>query len=210
VLKASYVLAIALAIAALVPVSLSFSPLGQEIGGKQEYGVFDNAESSIVDTRGDAVAVYQQSGTGAIPPVRDYHDILGASVSKRGEAFFFTIDLAGNPNSNQEYETIYRWHVVTVTPAANSDQRHTIMFPNFAPRSANSTVEGWYFAVFDNTANTYVVRPVQIANMPDDRVEFSVEASNIGDPDRFVYWVDASVRLNATLGEPDYLMDYAP
>ncbi len=209
-LKASYVLAIAVAVAAIVPVSLAFTPLGLEIGGSQEYGVYDNAESRIVDARGDAVAVYQQSRTGAVPQVRDYHDILGASVSKRGEAFFLTIDLAGNPNSNQEYETIYRWHVVSASPTTNSDQRYTIMFPNFSPDSANSAIEGWYFAVFDNTANTYVVRPIQIADMPDDRIEFSVEASNIGDPDRFVYWVDASVRLNATLGEPDYLMDYAP
>ena len=206
-LKASYVLAIAVAVAAIVPVLLAFTPLGPEIGGSQEYGVYNNAESRIVDARGDAVAVYQQNGTDAIPQVRDYHDILGASVSKRGESFFLTIDLAGNPNANREYETIYRWHIVPVT---NSDQRYTIMFPNFVPRSANSTFEGWYFAVFDNTANTYIVRLTPIADMPDDRIEFSVEDSYIGDPDRFVYWVDVSVRLNATLGEPDYLMDYAP
>jgi hypothetical protein len=210
VLKASYVLAIAVAVATIVPISLAFTPLGPEIGGSQEYGIYNNAKSRIVDARGDAVAVYQQNGTDAIPQVRDYHDILGASVGKRGEAFFLTIDLAGNPNSNQEYETIYRWHVVTISPVTNRDQLYTIMFPNFAAGSANSTIEGWYFAVFDNTANTYVVRPVQITDMPDDRIEFPVEDSYIGDPDRFVYWVDVSVRLNATLGEPDYLMDYAP
>lgn len=209
-LKASYVLAIAVATATIVPISLAFTPFGQEIVGSQEYGVYNNAESRIVDARGDAVAVYQQNGTDAIPHVRDYHDILGASVSKRGEAFFLTIDLAGNPNSNQEYETIYRWHVVTISPVTNSNQLYTIMFPNFAAGSANSTIEGWHFAVFDNTANTYVVRPVQITDMPDNRIEFPVETSYIGDPDRFVYWVDVSVRLNATLGEPDYLMDYAP
>lgn len=209
-LKASYVLAIAVAVATIVPISLAFTPLGPEIGGSQEYGVYNNAESRILDARGDAVAVYQQNGTDAIPQVRDYHDILGASVSKRGEAFFLTIDLAGNPNSNQEYETIYRWHVVTTSPVTKSDQRYTIMFPNFAPGSTNSTIEGWYFAVFDNTANTYVARPAQITGMPDDRIEFTVDDSYIGDPEMFVYWVDVSVRLNATLGEPDYLMDYAP
>lgn len=210
VLKASYVLTIAVAVAAIVPVSLAFTPLGPEIGGSQEYGVYNNAESRIVDARGDAVAVFQKNGTDAIPQVRDYHDILGASVSMRDEAFFLTIDLAGNPNSNQEYETIYRWHVVTTSQSTKGDQRYTIMFPNFAPGSTNSTIEGWYFAVFDNTATTYITRPVQITDMPQDRIEFSVNDAYIGNPDKFIYWVDVSVRLNATLGEPDYLMDYAP
>jgi hypothetical protein len=208
VLKASHVLAIAVAIAAIVPAYLALTPLGQELSGRQEYGVYNNADSSVTDPRGDAVAVYQQSGAGEVPQVRDYHDILGASVSRQGESFLLTIGLAGDPNSNQEYETIYRWHVVRADPAA-SDHKYTVMFPHFAP-ATNSTVQGWYYAVFDNTANTYVIRPVSISGMPDDRIEFSIDAASIGDPGSFIYWVDASVRLNATLGEPDYLMDYAP
>ncbi|HKZ62783.1 MAG TPA: hypothetical protein VJZ68_10310 [Nitrososphaera sp.] len=209
-LKALYVLTIAVALATLVPVSLAFTPLGPEIGGSPELGVYDNAQSNIMDARGDAVAVYQKNGTEAIPQVRDYHDILGASVIKRGEAFFFTIDLAGNPNSNQEYETIYRWHVITTSQITNREQLYTIMFPNFAPGSSNSTTQGWYFAVFDNTANTFTVSPTKITDMPEDRIQFSVQGLFIGNPAKFAYWVDVLVRLNATLGEPDYLMDYAP
>jgi len=207
VLKASYVLAIAIAAATIVPVSLAFTPFGQ-IGGRQVLGVYDNAESRIVDARGDAKAVYQKNGTVAIPEVKDYHDVLGASVSKRGGAFLFKIDLAGDPNRNQEYETIYRWHLIT-SQIANSDRQYTIMFPHFAADN-NSTAKGWYFAVFDNTNNTFIERPIIIKDMPEDRIEYSVEDFYLGNPSKFAYWVDVLVRLNNTLGEPDYLMDFAP
>lgn len=209
VLKASYVLVIAVAIATLVPVSLAFTPLGQ-LGGRQVLGVYDNSESSIVDAMGDAEAVYQKNGTVSIPEVKDHHDIIGASVAKRGEAFLFTIDLAGDPNLNKEYETIYRWHIITAQIAnSESERQYTLMFPNFVSGS-NSRAEGWYFAVFDNTNNIFIKQPISIMDMPKDRIEYSVEDSYIGKPAKFAYWVDVSVRLNNTLGEPDYLMDYAP
>lgn len=210
-LKAPYVLALAVAVATLVPVSIAFTPYGPAIEiGEQDVGVYDNADSRIEDARGDAEAVYQQFGTETAPPVRDYHDIVSASVARRGEVFFFTISLAGNPNSNENYETLYRWHIITTSPITNRDQQYTILFPNFSPGSSNSTNEGWYFAVYDETVDTFIVRPVKIEDMPDDRVEFPVEDFYIGAPAKFVYWVDVSVRLNATFGEPDYLMDYAP
>ncbi len=210
VLKASYVLAAAVAVATLVPITLALARIGPEIeiGGQQTLGVYDNAESRIEDARGDAEAVYQQIGTEEIPEVKDYHDILGASVVKRDEAFFFTIDLAGNPNNNTDFETLYRWHIITTSPITNREQQYTIMFPNFA--WGNSTTDGWYFAVYDETVNTFIVRPTRITEMPEDRVEFPVEDFYIGAPTRFIYWVDVSVRLNGTLGQPDYLMDYAP
>jgi hypothetical protein len=207
VLKASYVLAIAIAVATLVPISLMFTPLGQ-IGERQGLGVYNERESRITDARGDAVAVYQKNGTVAIPEVKDYHDLLGASVERRGDAFHFIIDLAGDPNRNQEYETIYRWHIIT-GQMENSEKRYTLMFPNFAFGN-NSTAEGWYFAVFDNTDDIFVKRPISIMDMPENRIEYTVEDSYIGNATKFLYWVDVSVRLNNTLGEPDYLMDFAP
>jgi hypothetical protein len=211
VIKAQYVLALAVAVATLVPVSLAFTPFGPEIEiGEQDVGVYDNAYSRIEDARGDAEAVYQQLGADTAPPVRDYHDILGASVVKRGEAFFFTIDLAGNPNSNENYETLYRWHIVTTSPITGRDQQYTILFPHFSQNST-STTEGWYFAVYDDTADTFIRTQIRIEDMPEDRVEFPVEDFYIGAPTKFVYWVDVSMRLNATDDrEPDYLMDYAP
>jgi hypothetical protein len=208
VLKASYVLAAAVAVAALVPISLAITGIRPQMG--QSIGTYDNAESRIEDAKGDVEAVYQnaRTETETIPQVRDYHDILGASVVKRGEAFFLTINLAGNPNNNENYETLYRWHIITTSPITNREQQYTIMFPNFA--RGNSTTDGWYFAVYDETVDTFIKRPTRISDMPEDRVEFPVEDFYIGAPTKFVYWVDVSVRLNATLGEPDYLLDYAP
>jgi hypothetical protein len=211
VLKAPFVLALAVAVATLVPVSIAFTPYGPEIGEQQDVGVYNNADSRIEDPRGDAEAIYQQFQPDSAPPVRDYHDIVGASVAKRGEAFFLAINLAGNPNSNENYETIYRWHIVTTSPITGRDQQYTIIFPHFSSSGAsNSTNEGWYFAVYDETVDTFIRSPVKIQDMPEDRVEFPLEDFYIGAPTDFVYWVDVSVRLNATFGEPDYLMDYAP
>ena len=208
-LKAPYVLAVAVAVATIVPVSLAFSPFAPPaIDGGPKIGVYDNAESTIEDARGDAEAVFQQNGTDAIPQVRDYHDILGARVVKQGEAFLFTIDLAGNPNNNQELETIYRWHIITTSPVTNREQQYTLMFPHFV--TGNSTTEGWHFGVYDETVNTWILRLTRIGDMPDNRVEFPVEDLYIGNPTKFSYWIDVSVRLNATFGEPNYLMDYAP
>ena len=211
-LKASSVLVIAVAVATLVPVSIGLSGLGPEIriGARQTVGIYNNnADNRIEDVRDDATPVYQQIGTEVIPEVRDYHDILAASVQKRGEAFFFTIELAGNPNDNDKYETQYRWHIITTSPITNREQQYVIRFQNFAP-SSNSTLEGWYFSVFDRTVGRFIVSPTSIPDMPEDRVEFPIEDIYIGNPSSFSYWVTVSMRVNATFGQPDYIMDYAP
>ena len=211
-LKASSVLVIAVAVATLVPVSIGLSGLGPEIriGARQTVGIYNNnADSRIEDVRDDATPVYQQIGTEVIPEVRDYHDILAASVQKRGEAFFFTIELAGNPNDNDKYETQYRWHIITTSPITNREQQYVIRFQNFAP-SSNSTLEGWYFSVFDRTVGRFIVSPTSIPDMPEDRVEFPIEDLYIGNPSSFSYWVTVSMRVNGTFGQPDYILDYAP
>ena len=186
--------------------------LGPEIriGARQSVGVYNNnADSRIQDVKGDVTPVYQQNGTEIVPEVRDYHDILGASVQKRGEAFFFTIELAGNPNDNNRYETQYRWHIITTSPITNREQQYVIRFQNFAP-SNNSTLQGWYFSVFDRTVGRFIISPTSIPDMPDNRIEFPIEDLYIGNPSSFSYWVDATVRVNGTFGQPDYIMDYAP
>jgi hypothetical protein len=213
VLKASSVLVIAVAVATLVPVSIGLSGLGPEIriGARQSVGIYNNnADSRIEDANGDVTPVYQQIGTEVIPEVRDYHDILGASVQKRGEAFFFTIELAGNPNANDTYETQYRWHIITTSPITNREQQYVIRFQNFASSGNNSTLEGWYFSVFDRTVGRFIILPTSIPDMPENRVEFPIEDLYIGNPSSFSYWVDVSVRINGTFGQPDYIMDYAP
>lgn len=211
-LKASLVLVIAVVIATLVPISIGFSGLGPEIriGARQSVGVYNNnADSRIEDVKGDVTPVYQQNGTEVVPEVMDHHDILGASVQKRGEAFFFTIELAGNPNDNDRYETQYRWHIITTSPITNREQQYIIRFQNFASND-NSTLQGWYFSVFDRTVGRFIISPTSIPDMPDNRIEFPIEDLYIGNPSSFSYWVDASVRVNGTFGQPDYIMDYAP
>ena len=211
-LKASFVLVIAVVIATLVPISIGFSGLGPEIriGARQSVGVYNNnADSRIEDVKGDVTPVYQQNGTEVVPEVMDHHDILGASVQKRGEAFFFTIELAGNPNDNDRYETQYRWHIITTSPITNREQQYIIRFQNFASND-NSTLQGWYFSVFDRTVGRFIISPTSIPGMPDNRIEFPIEDLYIGNPSSFSYWVDASVRVNGTFGQPDYIMDYAP
>jgi hypothetical protein len=205
VLKAPYVLALAVAVATLVPVSLAFTRLGPEIGGKQDFGVYNNADSRIEDAREDVNPVYQLNGTETIPEVRDYHDILSAGVKKQGDAFLFSIELAGNPNENENHETLYRWNIVT-----DDGQHYRILLPHFAAGN-NSTERGWYFVVFNVTSNSYIVPMAKISDMPENRVEYPVKDFFIGSPSSFGYWVDVYVRTNNTLeGPPDYLMDYAP
>lgn len=201
-LKASSVLAIAVAVATLVPVSLALAGLGPEA---ERLGFYNGADSRIGDARGDVQPVYQQDGSVTSPQVSDYHDIVGASVKKQGEAFLFTIEIAGNPNENENHETLYLWNMVT-----DREHHYRILLPHFA--TGNGTTErGWYFAVFNMTADAYVVPMTKISDMPEDRVEFSVADFFIGNPPSFRYWVDVYVRTSNTLvGPPDYLMDYAP
>ncbi len=211
--KASSVLVIAVVVATLIPISIGLSGLGPEIkiGGRQTVGIYNNADSSIEDAQGDVTPVYQQAGTEVIPDVRDYHDILGASVQKRGEVFFFTVKLVGNPNDNDMYETQYRWHIITTSPITNREQQYIIRFQNSAFSGGNSTsMQGWYFSVFDRTVGRFIIPPTSIPDMPEDRVEFPIEDFYIGSPSSFSYWVDVSVRVDATFGQPNYIMDYAP
>lgn len=208
-LKAPVVLAFAVAAATLIPLSIAFTPYGPKIEAFQKplTGVYNNAYSEIKDPRGDVEPANLARG---------YLDILGASVEKHslspdaGDAFFLTINLAGNPNTSEGYETLYRWHIITTSQTTGRDQQYTILFPHFSG-SSNSTNKGWYFVVYDETVDATIKGPVRISNMPNDRIEFPVEDFYIVAPTKFVYWVDVSVRLNATdVGEPDYMVDYAP
>jgi hypothetical protein len=117
--------------------------------------------------------------------------------------------LAGNPNDNDKYETQYRWHIITTSPITNREQQYIIRFQNSA-FGGNSTMQGWYFAVFDRTVGRFIVPPMSIPDMTDNTVEFPIEDFYIGNPSSFSYWIDVSVRVNATFGQPDYIMDYAP
>ncbi|HEX2013882.1 MAG TPA: hypothetical protein VLA68_01520, partial [Nitrososphaera sp.] len=120
-------------------------------------------------------------------------------------------ELAGDPNMNEKYETNYMWHVVYPSASTGNDQHYIVMFINFGP-DFNHTAKGWYYAVFDNTGQVYVLDQTKIGDMPSDRVEVSVEDWMLGNPSSFRYWVSVYVRVNGTSfdGPPEYIMDYAP
>lgn len=163
--------------------------------------------SLILDRRGDA-SPEQEYDADIVPEVKGYHDILWAGVKKRMDdgTILLTLQLAGDPNLNKGYETNYMWHIIT------REHAYTVLFPNFA-RDANFKAKGWYFAVYDNTANKYIVPITQISNIStEDTVEFPLDASYIGNPSSFYYWVSVHVRVDTKNLDkpPDYLMDYAP
>ena len=216
-LKASSVLVIAVVgVAALVAASFAISGLWPSPEGRQQsaLGFHRNIDSDISDAVGDAMPVMQKNSGGVVPEVRDYHDIVAASVKRLdGPSFLLTTDLAGNPNLNEKYETMYAWHIITQGSAAGQEQQlYTVAFSNFPDGFTSITEPGWYYAVFNNTNGSLILPFTKVWDMPEDRVEFPVEDFYIGGPSEFHYWVSSYVRVNNTdFGSmPDYLMDDAP
>jgi hypothetical protein len=127
------------------------------------------------------------------------------------------MDLAGDPNKNEKYETAYIWLLYYNTgntdrgSSGHEERIYTLIVPNFAPDS-NFSLKGWYMVVFNNTANTYVLPLSRISDMPKDKVQVFIDPSLIGSPSSFNYMTCVMVRVNSTFlnKEPDYLMDSAP
>jgi hypothetical protein len=170
--------------------------------------------SEIKDVRGD-VATVQNYRSDIIPKVKDYYDILSVSIMQINNKLTFTMDLAGDANKNEEYETAYIWLLyynasgINRISTSHNEQVYTLIVPNFAPDSAFS-LEGWYMVVFNNTADTYALPLANISNMPKNKV--FIDPSLIGSPPSFNYMTCVMVRVNSTvLSEPpDYLMDSVP
>lgn len=209
VLKATSVFIAAVSVATIVPLTMAVFGVG--IPNPPTTGFFNGQDGSIQDQRGDVQPVLQRSNITVIPEIKDYHDVTSASVRKAGGLFELTINLAGNPNLNEKYETNYMWNVIYSNPDTGQIQNYVVMFPNFAP-DFNHTVQGWYYAVFDRTGDVYVLPQTPIGNMPEDRVEFNLDGALIGNPSSFQFWVSVYTRVNSTSFEdaPEYLMDYAP
>jgi len=181
---------------------LSFSPSSSFLG--------PTGGSEIKGARGDVKAI-QIYRTNIIPDIKDYYDILSVSVMKINNKLTFAMDLAGNPNKNEKYETAYVWLLYYNTPASHIEQIYTLIIPNFAPDS-NFSLKGWYLAVFNNTANTYTLPFAKISDMPKDKVKVFIDPSLIGNPTSFSYMTCVMLRVNSTFlnKAPDYLMDSVP
>ena len=208
-LKASLVFAAAIAIATIVPVSMALAGIG--IPSQPSLGFFSGQESIIQDPAGDAEPVLQSTNASVIPEVKGYHDVTAASIREADGHYTLTINLSGNPNDNEKYETNYMWHLISTGSAGVNERYYVIMFFNFAP-DFNHTAQGWHYAVFDRTHNEYVLPQTKIGDMPTDRVEFNLDADLVGNPQSLWYWVSVYTRVDSTSfeGEPEYLMDYAP
>src|SRR5919205_64933 len=160
--------------------------------------------SEIKGISGDVtpIQIYRSAIT---PEVKDYYDILSVSVMKINNKLTFTMDLAGDANKNEKYETAYIWLLYynassindRISTSKNNEQIYTLIIPNFATNS-DFSLKGWYMAVFNNTANTYTLPLAKISNTPKDKVQVFIDPSLIGNPpSSFNYMTCVMVRVNS-------------
>ena len=180
-----------------------------------------SSNNEIKDPKGDVKPI-QIYTTNIIPLNKDYYDILLSSVKKVHDKLVFSMDLAGDPNKNEKYETTYIWLLYHINNPKDNinlkgnsksdiDQIYTLIIPNFAVDS-NFKQKGWYMAVFNNTDNSYSLPLVKITNMPKNKVQVFIDPLLIANLSSFNYLTSVMVRVNSTFlnKPPDYLMDSAP
>lgn len=170
-------------------------------------------EDSTEDVK--LISVYS---TKILPVVRDYHDIISASVNKidDGNKLILTMDLAGDANKNEKYETVYLWLIYYTSNLHRRNQQqqqlYTVIIPNFPSDSNFENKNGWYLTIFNNTDSSYTLPLSKISGMPKNKVQVFVDPAFIGNPQSFNYVVSTMVRVNSTYlnKPPDYLVDSAP
>ena len=177
-----------------------------------------DSNSKIKDAKDDTKLVALHNAR--VPEIQDYHDILSAEVNKvNDDKILFTIELAGDANTNEKYETVYLWliYINTIDGKAASTfdkefQLYTLIIPNFGADSNFRNKAGWYLAIFNNTNNVYTLPLSKISDMPTNKVQVFIDPIFIGNPSHFNYFVSSMIRVNNTfLGKsPDYLVDFAP
>jgi hypothetical protein len=175
------------------------SPSTKQLIGKTKDAINDAQLLSLYETT-------------IMPAVQDYHDIISSEVYRIGnDRILFTIQLDGNPNHNERFETVYVWLLSQNELISGKGQIYTIIIPNFANDSAFDN-KGWYLAVFNNTNNQYSLPLSRLKDMPESSVEVSVDPTFLGNTFSFNYSTAVMVRVNDTLvaKAPDYLMDSAP
>src|SRR5215203_505805 len=169
-------------------------------------------EDSIEDVK--PISIYS---TKILPVVRDYHDIISASVNKieDGNKMILTMDLAGDANKNEKYETVYLWLIYYTSNLHGRNQQqqfYTVIIPNFPSDSNFENKNGWYLTIFNNTDSSYTLPLSKISDMPKNKVQVFVDPIFIGNLQSFNYVVSTMVRVNSTYlnKPPDYLVDSAP
>ena len=177
-----------------------------------------NSNSKIKDAKEDTKLVALHNAR--VPEIQDYHDILSAEVNKVNDnKILFSMELAGDANTNEKYETVYLWLIYINTidsisaPTFDKEfQLYTLIIPNFGADSNFRNKAGWYLAIFNNTNNVYTLPLSKISDMPTNKVQVFIDPIFIGNPSHFNYLVSSMIRVNNTfLGKsPDYLVDFAP
>ena len=165
----------------------------------------------VEDARDDSTLV-RLYRTNIIPEIKDYHDILSANVKKVNDhKLLLSIELAGDANRNEKYETVYIWVIYYRNAVSGKDQFYSVIIPNFAIDSKFEAV-GWNLAIFNNTGNSYTLPLSKISSMPKNKVEVSIDPNSVGNPLSFNYMVSTMIRVNNTFLDkpPDYLVDSAP
>ena len=181
-----------------------------------------NELSKMKDNMGDTKLINIHK-TDVVPDIRDFHDILSIDINKVNDnKMIFTIELAGDANKNEKFETVFIWLVYYYTTnddinaLSSSENRfrlYTILIPNFGADSNFENKEGWYLAIYNNTNNSYTLPLSRISDMPTNKVQVFIDPIFIGNPSStFNYIVSSMIRVNNTfLDKPlDYLVDYVP
>jgi hypothetical protein len=174
------------------------------------------SSSNRIEDSTEDVKLIRIYSTKILPVVRDYHDIISASVNKidDGNKMILTMDLAGDANKNEKYETVYLWLIYYTSNlhGRNQQQLYTVIIPNFPSDSNFENKNGWYLTIFNNTDSTYTLPLSKISAMPNNKVQVFVDPAFIGNPQSFNYVVSTMVRVNSTYlnKPPDYLVDSAP
>ena len=177
-----------------------------------------NISSNRIKDNTEDVKLISIYNTKILPVVRDYHDIISASVNKidDGTKMIFTMDLAGDANKNEKYETVYLWLIYYTSNLDgrnhHQQQFYTVIIPNFPSSSNFENKNGWYLAIFNNTDSTYTLPLSKISSMPENRVQVFIDPAFIGNPQSFNYVASTMVRVNSTYlnKPPDYLVDSTP
>ena len=223
--KQSFIIIVILLVAIILAVLVSFLvttntiiPLLPPYNNIITTIIFQEPSSNRIEDSTEDVKLISMYSTKILPIVRDYHDIISASVNKIDDdnKMIFTMDLAGDANKNEKYETVYLWLIYYTSnlDGRNHQQQqfYTVIIPNFPSGSNFENKNGWYLAIFNNTDSTYTLPLSKISSMPENKVQVFVDPTFIGNPQSFNYVVSTMVRVNSTYlnKPPDYLVDSAP
>src|SRR5215203_417203 len=162
--------------------------------------IFQQPSSNRIEDSTEDVKLISIYSTKILPVVRDYHDIISASVNKidDGNKMILTMDLAGDANKNEKYETVYLWLIYyTSNLHGRNQQQHqqfyTVIIPNFPSDSNFENKNGWYLTIFNNTDSSYTLPLSKISDMPKNKVQVFVDPIFIGNPQSFNYVVSTMV-----------------